>query len=101
MTERLYFVTQDGLIGIADGILLVRADQMSWAELQSCVAKRQPKQQVLVALMEKEVHPKAIALGESTLFTTPEATAEARQFLGARGITFDIEKNLENKLDTE
>ena len=87
MAGKLYFVTQDGAVGNADGILLVREDEMTLEELRTCVAKIHPKQQVLGALMDKGVRSEAIALKKATLFTTPEATAEAVAWLATKGVT--------------
>jgi len=89
MTQNLYFVTADGLIGIADGLLLVRSDEVTWTELQEAVEKPNPKSQVMRLLQrDKGIRPDAVALTKATAFTTPEAAQEFREDLEEKGWTW-------------
>jgi len=97
MTPNLYYVTEDGLIGIADGLLIVRSDELTWTELQEAVAKTNPKGQVHKALHQKGIKADAVALTKATAYTTPEAAQSFRSDLESKGWVWLNEK----VLDTE
>jgi len=98
MTPKLYYVTADGLIGIANGLLIVRSDELTWTELQEAVEKPNPKSQVMRLLQrDKGIRPDAVALTKAAAFTTPEAAQEFREDLESKGWVWLNEK----VLDTE